>query len=168
LDRVLMVVANLPWQKAGTRPITAAEDRLAVVVAALEGVEGVEASRVEIDRGGPSYTADTLAELASVHPGAELFLIVGSDVAAELPTWERVEEVGQRATLVVVERPGAPPAGVAAPEPGWRVERLTVPALDVSSSDLRARVGAGRPLDFLIPAPAVHRIRQRGLYSGGR
>src|SRR4249919_294331 len=82
LDRVLLVVAGSPWQKEGARPITAAEDRLALVAAAVAPVTGLEASRLEIDRDGPSYTADTLAELGRWQPHAALFTILGSDAAA--------------------------------------------------------------------------------------
>lgn len=160
LDRMLLVVANVPWQKVGRRAVSPADDRLAVVEAAVEGVPGLEASRLEIDRGGPSYTADTLAELAAAEPGAELFLVVGADVAHELHTWERLDEVRSAATLVVANRPGAP----LPPLPGWRVEELVVPALDISSTDLRARAADGRPLDFLVPAAAIHVIRRRNLY----
>ena len=163
LDRVLLVVANIPWQKAGERSVTDAEDRYAVVAAAAEGLEGIEASRLEIDRGGPSYTADTLRELAGGYPGAELFLVVGSDVVSDLQTWERADEVGRRATLVAVARPGVK---VSPPPPSWRMEVVEVPALDVSSTDLRARVAAGRPIDVLVPAGAVREIRGRGLYAG--
>jgi nicotinate-nucleotide adenylyltransferase len=115
LDRVLLVVANVPWQKVGEREITPAEDRLAMVQAAAQGVAGIEASRIEVDRGGPSYTADTLAALREQHADPELFLIMGSDVAGGLMTWERVDEVRDGCTVVVVDRPGAegeqPPAG---------------------------------------------------------
>ena len=163
LDRVLLVVANIPWQKAGERSVTDAEDRYAVVRAAAEGLEGVEASRLEIDRGGPSYTADTLSELTARHPGAELFLVLGSDVVDELDTWERSDEVGRLATLVAVARPGAV---VTSPPPSWRMEVVEVPALDVSSTDLRRRVATGRPIDVLVPAEAVREIRERGLYAG--
>ena len=162
LDRVLVVVANIPWQKADDRCVTGAEDRYAVVQAAVEGLAGIEASRLEIDRGGPSYTADTLHELDDRHPGAELFLVVGSDVVGELHTWERADEVGRRATLVAVARPGVT---VKPPPPSWTMEVVEVPALDVSSTDLRARVAAGRPIDVLVPAAAVHEIRERGLYA---
>ena len=164
LDRVLLVVANIPWQKTDDRSVTEAEDRYAVVRAAVEGLAGIEASRLEIDRGGPSYTADTLIELGDRHPGAELFLILGSDVVGELHTWERVDEVGLRATLVAVARPGAT---VRPPPPSWRMEAVEVPALDVSSTDLRARVATGRPIDVLVPAAAVHEIHKRGLYARG-
>src|ERR1700722_2136162 len=107
LDRVLMVVANVPWQKADLRAVSSAEDRLALVDAAVGDVPGLEASRLEIDRGGESYTADTLAELHHQAPDDELFLIVGWDAAGDLATWERHEEIQQVATLVVVNRPGA-------------------------------------------------------------
>ena len=165
LDRVLLVVANVPWQKAGTRPVTPAEDRFAMVTAAVGDVTGIEASRVEIDRGGRSFTADTLAGLARDDPDANLFCILGAVAAAGLSTWERVDEVRDRATLVVVNRPGAePPPGL----DGWRVERVEVPALDISSTDLRARAADGRPLDYLVPEPAIRCIRERGLYAATR
>ena len=109
LDRVVLMVANVPWQKVGGRKVTPAEDRFEMVQAAVGGVAGVEASRMEIDRGGPSYTADTISEMAVLYPDAELFVIVGWDVSAELGTWERLNEVRDLASLVVVNRPGTPP-----------------------------------------------------------
>lgn len=164
LDRVLLVVANAPWQKAG-QVATPPADRLALVQASVAGVDGLEASAIELDRGGDSVTADTLEALAAAEPGAELFLVVGADVAAELGTWRRVEAARDLATLVVVDRPGAPPVAL---DPGWRVERVTTPLLDVSSSDIRRRVAHGLPLDFLVPREAIACIRERGLYAGGR
>lgn len=165
LDQVLLVVANDPWQKTGTRPVTAADDRFAVVAAAVEGVDGLVASRLEIDRGGESITADTVAELARAHPGASLFLVVGADVAAELSTWKRVHELMGSVELVVVER-----GGVTGPPdpPGWKVRRLHIPQLEISSSDLRRRLAEGRNVDFLIPAPAIRCIRARALYAERR
>lgn len=167
LDRVILMVANVPWQKAGTRVVTGAEDRFAVVEAAVGDVPGLEAGRLEIDRGGDSYTADTLRDLGRLHPGAELHLVVGWDVAPLLPTWGRVDEVKDLATLVVVNRPG-----VRRPrdldEDGWRVVEVTVPNLEISSTDLRARAADGRPLDYLVPEAAVHVIRERRLYAEGR
>lgn len=162
LDRLLLVVASVPWQKVGVRSISRAEDRLAMVAAAVEGVAGLEASAIEIERGGPSYTADTLAELGRRHPDAELFCMVGEDVAGGLATWERVDEVRQRCTLVVVNRPGSrTPAELT----GWRVETVEIPALEISSTDLRARARDGRPLEFLVPDAAVRCIRDRHLYA---
>ena len=162
LDTVLVVPANQPWQKAGSRVITPAEDRFALVEAAVRGVEGVEASRLEIDRGGTSYTADTLAELRAEHPDAELFVVVGSDAAAGLSTWERAEEVRRESTIVVVGRPGSE---VDQPLPGWRWAWVRMPLLEISSSDLRARFADGRPVDFLITEPVIECIRARGLYT---
>jgi nicotinate-nucleotide adenylyltransferase len=162
LDRVLLMVANVPWQKAGLRAVTPAEDRYAVVAAAVHGLDGLEASRLEIDRGGESYTAETLRQIGEGEPGAELFLVVGADVALELGTWKGEAAIRELATLVVVNRPGS---RVEADLPGWRVATVEIPALDVSSTDLRQRAADGRPLDFLIPGPAVRCIRERGLYA---
>ena len=167
LDRVLLVVANEPWQKVGTRAVSPAADRLALVEAAVGDVEGVEASSLEIDRGGTSYTADTVAELAGLYPGADLHLVVGEDVAAGLGTWERIEEIRDVVTLVVVTRPGDFDRAVAAPD-GWRSVAVEIPALEISSTDLRDRAATGRPLDYLVPPAVVHRIRERKLYAVGR
>jgi nicotinate-nucleotide adenylyltransferase len=161
-----MMVANIPWQKAGIRAVSTAADRLALVEAAVGGVEGVEASSLEIDRGGESFTADTLGQMQAAHPEADLFLIIGWDVAPVLATWERYVEVQRLATLVVVNRPGSPPPRQLS-ESGWRVVEVTVPNLEISSSDLRARAADGRPLDYLIPEAGVRSIRARGMYAGG-
>ncbi len=158
------MVVNDPWQKSG-RILTPAADRLAMVEAGIAGAEGVEASAIEIGRGGPSYTADTLEQLAAEDERRELFLVVGADVAADLGTWRRPDVVARLATLVVVNRAGIAPVEVGPP---WRVEQVTIPALAVSSSDLRARAAAGRPLDHLTPAPVLDWIRARGLYRGDR
>ena len=165
LDRVLLVVANEPWQKAGIRTLTPAEGRFAVVAAAVDGVEGLEASRLEIDRGGPSYTVDTVQDLRHAQPGAELFLVVGADVAGELGTWRRVEELRAAVTLVVVDRGGV----AKGPDPaGWKVEHLRIPALEISSSDLRHRLAEGRSVEFLIPEAAIRCIGRLDLYAGRR
>lgn len=164
LDRVLFVVANQPWQKAG-RPLTAAAERYAMVAESLDGSRGLEPSRLEIDRGGESVTADTLEALAAEDPSRQLFLVVGADVAGELHTWRRLDVVKRWATLAVVDRPGAPEPELG---DGWRVERVTIPRLDVSASELRARAARGEPLDWLVPPPVMARIRDRGLYAGGR
>jgi nicotinate-nucleotide adenylyltransferase len=165
LERVLLVVANVPWQKAGTRTVSAAEDRFLMVQAAVAGVAGLEVSRVEIDRGGPSFTADTVRELLATTPTGQPYVIVGADVATELGTWKRVAELQEAVTLVVVERGGV---GSGQDPPGWQVERLRIPALDISSSQLRERLAQGRSVDFLIPEPAIRCIRRLNLYAGTR
>ena len=159
LDRVLVVVAGDPWQKQGD-VVANAEDRYAMVAVALADVEGLEASRIEIDRDGPTYTADTLNALA--RDDCDLFLVVGSDVAARLDSWERSEEVRALATLAVIAR-GVDPIQV--PAGDWRVETVRMPRLDISSSDIRARVADGRPIDYLVPAGAVRVLRERRLYT---
>ncbi|HYA69654.1 MAG TPA: nicotinate-nucleotide adenylyltransferase [Acidimicrobiales bacterium] len=165
LDRVLLVVANEPWQKVGSRSVTPAAARLAVVEAAIGGVAGLEASRLELDREGPSYTFDTVDQLASEQPGAELFLVVGSDILPDLPTWHRVDELRERVVLAVVDRAG----DRSTPDPpGWAVTRIAMPALEVSSSDLRDRLAKGQPVDFLIPDKAIRCIRSLGLYALSR
>lgn len=162
LDIVVLMVANVPWQKAGSRPITPALDRLAMVEAAVADVPGLRAGRLEIDLGGESYTADTLVALADRYPDAELFTIVGDDAAAGLSSWDRHDEVVARSTMVVVDRPGD--AVDLATDVEWI--RIEVPRLDVSSTDLRARFGDGRPLDYLVTDPVMQVIAGRGLYRG--
>jgi nicotinate-nucleotide adenylyltransferase len=160
LDVVSLMVANVPWQKFGTRSITPALDRLAMVEAAVADVEGLEAGRLEIDLGGPSYTAVTLAALAERYPGAELFTIVGDDAAAGLSTWDRWEEVVERSHMVVVDRPGE----AVALDPAVDWIRIEVPRLEVSSTDLRARFCDGRPLDYLVTDEVLDVIAARQLY----
>ena len=166
LDCVILMVANIPWQKAGTRRISPAEDRLAMVRAAVADVPGLVAGDHEIRAGGPSYTADTLAELATEFVNAEFFTIVGADAAAGLSTWERYEEVVERSTVVVVDRPGAYAEPATLPG-GAEWTRIEVPHLEVSSTDLRSRIADGRPLDYLIPAGTLAVIADRGLYREG-
>ena len=165
LDLVVLMVAHDPWQKSSERGVTRALDRLALVEAAVSNVEVLVAGRDEIDRGGPSFTADTLQTMSLKYPDAQLFTIVGDDAAAGLPTWERVESVVAQSQLVVVDRPGV---SVQLPtEFEWL--RVESPRLEVSSTDLRARFTDGRPLDYLLTAPVLAEIEKRGLYgSGGR
>jgi nicotinate-nucleotide adenylyltransferase len=162
LDTVLMVIAGNPWQKAD-QDLAPAADRLAMLEAAVAGVEGLEVSTLEFERAGPSYTADTVEELRRAEPDAQLHLILGADAAADLQTWDRVEVLQREATLVIVTRAGAvdPPA----PD-GWATTFVRIPALEISSRDLRRRAGAGEPLDGLMPPAAIRCLRERGLYAG--
>jgi nicotinate-nucleotide adenylyltransferase len=160
LDRVLLVVAGDPWQKRG-RVVASARHRLMLVEAAVEGVVGVEASALEIERNRPSVTADTLEALAGPH--RELFLVLGSDAVANMPTWRRLEETRDLATVVVVERAGDKHAEP--PGRGWKVERVVIPRLDIASTELRERLRDGRPVDGLVPTGVVRAIRSHGLYT---
>jgi len=165
LDRVILMVANDPWQKSTRRQVTPAEDRYAVVAAAVEGVPGLEPGRREIDRGGPSYTVDTVRALTDLEPTSCLHLIVGADVASDLGTWHDVDALASLVRLVIVDRGGVAPS---ADPPGWQVERLRIPAIDISSSELRDRLAARSTVDYLIPDPAIRCILRLGLYAGSR
>ena len=159
LDRVLLVPAGDPWQKRG-RVVASAADRLALVECALAEVEGVEVSAIEVEHQGASVTADTLEALAA--PDRELFLVLGADTVANMGTWRRLDDTRHLATVVVVEREGE---RAVPPGDGWKVEHVAIPRLDISSTDVRARLAEGRTVDGLVPAPVVREIRARGLYT---
>jgi nicotinate-nucleotide adenylyltransferase len=153
LDRMLVVVANHPWQKQD-RPVTPAEDRYAMAAAALADRPGLEASRIELDRGGPSYSIDTVCQLRAYEPDAEFFMVVGADVVSTLDTWHQYEVLRDLVTLAVVDRPGAAHLD---PPSGWRFVRVPVRPLDVSSTDLRS-----------VPDAVIRCMSDRGLYATGR
>jgi len=161
LDRVLLVVAGDPWQKRG-RVVASAADRLALAAAAVDTIDGIEPSAIEIERGEASVTADTLEALST--PGRELYLVLGADAVANMPTWRRLDETRQLATVVVVERAGD--VHSEPPGPGWRVERVSIPRIDISSTELRERLHQGRPIDGLVPPDVVREIHRRGIYTG--
>jgi nicotinate-nucleotide adenylyltransferase len=163
LDEVRLVVANVPWQKDGSRPITDPERRLRLVEAALEGAAGLTCSDVEVRLGGNSYTAVTLAELDRREPGTSWHLVLGADAAAGLETWHRPAVVRRRSHLVVVERPGTSDG----PPTGWDHVRVPIPLIGISSSMIRSRVAAGRSIRFLVPAPVVDLIDRWDLYRPG-
>ncbi|MGH3579853.1 MAG: nicotinate-nucleotide adenylyltransferase [Mycobacterium sp.] len=165
IDRMLLVVANLPWQKEGERPLTPAEDRYAMVVAAVDGRPGLEPSRMEIDRGGPSYTIDTVRQLGRDEPDAALTLVVGSDVVVGLTTWREEPALRDEVTLAVVGRPGVPPV---APPPGWHSVDVPAAAFDLSSTELRRRLETGGSVRGLVPDAVIRCIHRRGLYATGR
>jgi nicotinate-nucleotide adenylyltransferase len=133
-----------------------------MVTLLVEGMAKVEVSTLELDRGGDSYTSDTVEELRARHPGAELFVIVGSDVAAQLGSWKKTDALKANATIVVYDRPGS--VGASPPE-GWSFRRIDVPQLAVSSTDIRTRLGDGRPIDGMVPPTVLRYIADRGLYD---
>jgi nicotinate-nucleotide adenylyltransferase len=159
LDRVLIVPAGDPWQKRGL-VVASPTQRTAMAELACADLDGVEVSAVEVEREGASVTADTLEALAA--PDRELYLLLGADAAANMPTWRRLEETRTLASVVVIERAGehADPPG-----PGWRFEHVTIPRLDVSSSDIRGRIAEGRPIDGLTPPAVVQFIARERLYT---
>jgi nicotinate-nucleotide adenylyltransferase len=164
LDVVLFVVANEPWQKTGSRVITPAGDRLKMVRAAVRGERALEASDLEIVRGGPSYTVETLEALLAAETDAQLHLLLGSDAAAGLFTWHRAAELPELCRLVVVERPGRT---TELPD-GLDAIHLAVPRLEVSSTDLRDRAADGRSLRHMVPEDVISLIREGDLYGDRR
>lgn len=164
LDVVLLVVANVPWQKVGTHRISPAGDRVDMVRAAASTERVLEVCDLEIRRGGDSYTVETLEALRSGAPHDELVLVLGADAANGLDTWERAEELPAMCRVAVVDRPGTH----LSPPEGFAIERVPVPQLDISSTDLRRRVAGGLSIRFLVPEKAVDIIEERRLYRGGR
>jgi nicotinate-nucleotide adenylyltransferase len=164
LDRVLFVPAGDPWQKADTA-VTLAGDRLAMVEAAIADNEAFEASRVDIDRDGPTYTVDTLRSVAATQPGADLFFITGADAILEILTWKQPDEALSLATFVAVTRPGYDLAKLDPVRVADHVLTLEIPALAISSSDVRERVREGRPIRYLVPAAVASYIAKHGLYT---
>jgi nicotinate-nucleotide adenylyltransferase len=164
LDRLLLVVANDPWQKSGERAVTSAADRYALTEALAREIPGAEASPIEIERGGPSYSVDTAEEILAQAGGTptELYLVVGADLVAELGSWHRVEDLQRLVTLAIVSRPTGPVPDV---PPAWRAEWVFGPQVPVSSSEVRERLAAGRPVDGMVPEPVIRCIRRRALYA---
>jgi nicotinate-nucleotide adenylyltransferase len=153
LDRVLVVPTGYPPHRPAAE--TPAETRYRLAQAAFAGEPNVEVSRLELDRDGPSYTVDTLEQLA--RPGVDLYLIVGADQLAALSSWHRPDRVRDLAHLVVAGRPGAPyPADA---------EQLVMPPVDVSSSELRRKVAEGMDVAGLMPPAVVEAIGREGLYA---
>jgi nicotinate-nucleotide adenylyltransferase len=160
LGELVVVPAGDPWQKHGA-VVASGDDRLAMLTAAFEGVAGTRVDRIELDRSGPTYTADTLAALAA--PDRELLLVLGADAARRIDTWRHVDVIQRLATLVIVSREGDD--ATETPVDGWRVEHVTIPRLDISSTDLRGRLARGEPVDGLMPAGAIRVARERRLYT---
>jgi nicotinate-nucleotide adenylyltransferase len=146
-----------------------AEVRFEMVELAATDDERFEASRIELDREGPSYTSDTLEQLASESPKDELFLILGGDQAASLPTWHEPEKVLERATVAAFERVswGRNAIQIKIGRLGaGRVRYLDMPLIQVSSSAVRRRVREGLPIRYLVPDKVADYIQTKGLYAG--
>ena len=167
LDTVRLVVAGVPPHKA-IEADPGVEARLELCALAAAGEPGLEVSRVEADRPGASYTVDTLKALHDRSPGDQLTFIVGSDQALSLPDWREPDEVLSLARVAVAGRGDTTQEQILERCAGLDVSRLdffSMPRLDVSSTDLRARVAAGRPIRHLVPAPVAERIAEQGLYA---
>jgi nicotinate-nucleotide adenylyltransferase len=166
LDEVIFVPTGEPWQKTG-RAVSAAEDRYLMTVIATAANPRFSVSRVDIDRGGPTYTVDTLRDLAAGRgEDTEFFFITGADALGAILSWRDADDLVGLAHFVGCTRPGHALADPGLP--GARVSLVEVPALAISSTDCRARVASGRPVWYLVPEGVVQYIAKRSLYATPR
>ena len=165
LDEVVFVPTGNPWQKAG-RTITAAEDRYLMTVIATASNPRFSVSRVDIDRGGPTYTMDTLRDLREQFPNAQLYFITGADALSSIMSWRDWEHMFELAEFVGVTRPGYELSEDMFPEEiQRRVHLIEIPAMAISSTDCRERSGQGRPVWYLVPDGVVQYIGKNQLYQ---
>ena len=178
LDRVIFVPAAVPPHKQG-RTLAPAEHRLAMLRLATGGHDAFEVSSLELDRGGVSWTVDSLAALAAARPGAELRLVLGPDALADLPTWRDPERILALAEPLAVERESLD--DVAAPGADRRLAallgadrlarlvagRVRMPAVGIRATAIRERVAAGRSIRYLVPRAVEAYVRTHGLYQPG-
>jgi nicotinate-nucleotide adenylyltransferase len=162
LDEVVFVPTGDPWQKSG-KDVSPAEDRYLMTVVATASNPRFSTSRVDIERDGPTYTADTLADLHDQMPDAELYFITGADALSQILSWHKVEEMFALAHFIGVTRPGY--ELVDGHLPKGSVTLVEVPAMAISSTDCRDRVAAGRPVWYLVPDGVVQYISKRRLYQ---
>jgi len=173
LSEVLFAPAGQPWLKPDS-PIAAAEYRVQMVRLALAGKPYFKLSTLEIERGGPSYTVDTIAELqAQLGIGDELFFILGWENLVELPQWKEPARLVKMCRLVAVPRPGYPVPDLKALEaaiPGFsqQVIVLDKPEIDISASAIRSRVARGLSIRHLVPEAVDRYIHQHGLYAAAQ
>ncbi|MFI7272850.1 nicotinate-nucleotide adenylyltransferase [Streptomyces sp. NPDC049879] len=164
LDEVVFVPTGRPWQK-GHRQVSAPEDRYLMTVIATASNPQFSVSRIDIDRGGTTYTIDTLRELRAEHPEDDLFFITGADALAQILGWRDASELFSLAHFIGVTRPGHVLADPGLPNGG--VSLVEVPALAISSTDCRERVARGDPVWYLVPDGVVRYISKRALYRDG-
>ncbi len=169
LDEVLFVPAGTPWQKTDDE-VAPAEDRYLMTVIATATNPKFRVSRVEIDRPGPTYTNDTLRELrVQLGPSVELYFITGADGILNILTWKDPEESLRQARFIAATRPGYDLDRLEKELPQGledRVHVIEIPALAISSTDVRRRVREGRPITYLVPEGVARYIEKSGLYKG--
>jgi nicotinate-nucleotide adenylyltransferase len=165
LDSVLFVPTGAPWMKEG-RDVSAPEDRYLMTVIATASNPRFSVSRIEIDRRGPTYTVDTLRTLAAENPDAELSFITGADAMLEILHWKEPQELFELAHFIAATRPGYDLAVFQqeAPSHNPGVSVMPIPALAISSTDIRARVAEGRPIQYLVPEGVEYYIEKVWLY----
>ncbi len=158
LDRVLFVpCARQPLKNAG--PVASGRHRRAMLELALAGQAGFTVEPMELERGGPSYTVDTLRALRERDPRERLVLLLGADAASDLPRWKESDEVARLAEIAVLTRPGAPEV-----VPALVRHVVATPSIEISASDIRARCLAGKSIRYLVPAPVADYIEKERLY----
>jgi nicotinate-nucleotide adenylyltransferase len=161
LDEVVFVPTGHPWQKGST--VSPAEDRYLMTVIATASNPRFHVSRADIDRGGPTYTVDTLRDLRAAYgPDTELYFITGADALAKILSWKDALEMLSLVHFIAVTRPGYELSDDHLPAD--TVALVEVPAMAISSSDCRARVFLGKPVWYLVPDGVVQYIAKRGLY----
>jgi nicotinate-nucleotide adenylyltransferase len=171
LDLVLFVPSARPPHKR-EQPLTPFAQRAEMLALALAGQPAFRVEELEKDRPGPSYTADTLAELQQCYPEADLFLLIGADTLTDLPYWYMPARIAEQATLLVVARPGwqmptpeSLRAALKLPEgDALRQQLIKSPLIDIRSRDLRQRVAQGRSIRYLVPRAVEVYIAEKGLY----
>ncbi|TQL03760.1 nicotinate-nucleotide adenylyltransferase [Cellulomonas sp. SLBN-39] len=163
LDEVVFVPTGQPSFKQD-RDVTVAEHRYLMTVIATASNPRFTVSRVDVDRSGLTYTVDTLRDLRAQRPEADLYFITGADAVAQMLTWKDAAELFEMARFVAVSRPGH--ALSVAGLPAGRIDVLEVPALAISSTDVRARARAGKPVWYLVPDGVVQYIAKHRLYRG--
>lgn len=164
LDEVRFMPAFRPPHKT-VLPSAPPEHRRAMVELAIAGNDKFMLEPIELARGGLSYAADTAAALAAREPDAEWFWIVGGDMALYLPKWNRIRELAELVRFLAMTRPGYPVDPNQLPE--WlrdKVETAEMPALEISSTDIRERLAAGRSIRYVVPDAVVRYIEEKGLY----
>jgi len=166
LDEVIFVPTGQPWQKTA-REVTSAEHRYLMTVIATASNPRFTVSRVDIDRGGPTYTTDTLRDLTALMPQTDLFFITGADALADIFTWRNASELFDLAHFVGCTRPGygMDPSSLEG-IPGERITILEIPALAISSTECRERRAKGEPVWYLVPDGVVQYIAKHKLYEG--
>ena len=166
LERVVFVPTGRPWQKpVGVSP---AEDRYRMTVLATASNPAFAVSRLEVDHQGPTYTVDTLRRLRAAQPaGTRLFFITGADAVLQILTWKEPDQVLALAEFIAATRPGFDLDRLIGQVPGaaGRVHRMEIPALAISSSDLRTRVARGAPIQYLVPDGVARYIHDHALYQ---
>lgn len=161
LDEVVFVPTGQPWHK---KAVSSAEHRYLMTVIATAANPQFTVSRIDIDRPGVTYTVDTLRDLSSLMPDTDLFFISGADAIAQILAWKEIDEIWPLAEFIAVSRPGHNLELPEAPEGNMSV--LEVPALSISSTNIRQRAGEGKPIWYLVPDGVVQYIAKHKLYEG--